>query len=86
MTHNFEIFSDNLHELNIFDYDTMPRKKGEKRNYTEDDIIQAVANIQNKSMTYRKASETFKVPMATLRDRIKQRFSLVPGKTGTLIN
>ena len=60
----------------------MPRKKGEKRKYNEDDIIQAVANIQNKSMTYREASDSFKVPMATLCDRIKQRFPLNPGRPG----
>ena len=48
----------------------MPRKNGGCRPYTEEDIVNAIAHIKNKTMTYRQAEERYKVLMATMADRI----------------
>ena len=60
----------------------MPRKRKDIRSYSEDDVLNAIAQIQNKSMTYRQAHERFKIPISTLCDKIKERTPLVPCKTG----
>ena len=59
----------------------MPRP-GVRKNYSDEDVINAVASIKNGTLKYREASEMYKVPMSTLCDKIKLTVPLVGGKTG----
>lgn len=63
----------------------MPPTPKSKKNYTEQDVIEAVANIKNGTMKYREAAQVFKVPMSTLSDKVKERTPLFPGKLGNLL-
>lgn len=57
----------------------MPRtyvRKGNGPNYTVDDVLIAVTDVQNKNLTYRQAEETHGVPISVIYHRIKGRKSL----------
>ena len=60
----------------------MPRRKGEKISYTEETMLSAVASIKNGTMSYRVASRTYGVPIATLCDKIKNRVPLAIVRPG----
>ena len=60
----------------------MPKVKAKKRLYTEENLINAVAAVKNKTHTYREASELFNVPLATICDKVKERVPLLLGKPG----
>ena len=62
----------------------MPRKKGDARAYSETALVGAVASVKNKTLSYKKASEKFNVPVATICDRIKQRVPIEFTKPGRL--
>ena len=57
----------------------MKRKARER--YSENDLIKAIAEVKNGTCTYRKASEKYGIPIATLCDKIKLRVQ-VTAKTG----
>ena len=63
----------------------MPRKKGQARAYTETALREAVASVKNKSLSYKKASEKYNVPVATICDRVKQRVAIEFSKPGMLL-
>jgi len=52
----------------------MKRKPREK--YTEEDILRAVADIKNGICTYRTASEKYRIPVATLCNKVKGKVPL----------
>lgn len=54
------------------------------RRYTEDDVLQAVAAVQNGTMKYREASAKYNIPLSSLCDRIKQRVPLTPSHGGEI--
>ena len=64
----------------------MPRNKPVAKSYTSDDVVQGVAAVETGSMTYREASERFKIPISSLCDRVKRRAPLVPCKTGKALS
>ena len=64
-----------------------PRKNRNK--YSNDDLLQAVAAVKSKSMTFKQASERYGVPSATIADRTLGRYKaeiLTPGKIIFYIN
>ena len=59
-------------------------KRKQKLKYSEDDILNAIAEIKNRNCSYRTASLKYNVPIATLCDKIKQRVPL-SSKTGKYV-
>ena len=62
----------------------MGRKRGKKREYTANDVLSTVAEIQAGTLKYREAANKYGVPIATLCDRIKNRVPLEPSRTGNV--
>lgn len=52
----------------------MKRKARER--YTEEDLLRAVAEIKNGSITYRSASAKYGIPIAALNDKVKERIPI----------
>ena len=63
----------------------MPKSKLINRTYTKEDVIRAVAAIEDGQKSYREAAGAYNVPLATLCDRIKRRVPLAPSKGGILL-
>ena len=59
-----------------------PHPKRPKLNYNEDALLHAVAEVKNKTLSIRAASEKYGVPHSTLGDRVTGRFGLYQGKAG----
>ena len=52
----------------------MPKRKV-KKNYTEDDLLQAIADIRVNKITQREAAQKYGVPKTTLIDRLSGRYT-----------
>ena len=52
--------------------------------YSEEDLINAVAAVKNKTMTYKKASEFYKVPTTTIADRVSGKYDTKISKPGNV--
>ena len=72
-----------IHYINL-SKEKLSRKKGKKREYTVNDMLSAVAEIQDGTLKYREAANKYGVTIATLCDRIKRRVPLEPSRTGNV--
>ena len=48
----------------------MPPTKKPKKKYTNEDVLGAVSKIKNKQLTYRRASQIYRIPFGTLSDKV----------------
>jgi len=61
---------------------TKRKNSKNKASYSVDDMINAVAEVKNKSLTIKKAAEKYGIPNSTLGDRLSGRFNLSLVKPG----
>ena len=60
----------------------MAPKRSKYQQYSEEDLMAAVADVQENKLSWRKASQKYNVPAQTIGDRIKCRYGATKQKIG----